>query len=350
MHWTRKAINDIKSTCIAHRNWVVARAHACSVLFACAPGEVVCITGPSRAGKSRLIDELEVSLVGSVSPTAARMPVVKLTATNCGQGGQFSTKWFALHALDTMRHPFYGYDNGPAEIDDALFSRVERTPESTFNRAFRKAIGLRGVLYLFIDEAQHVLYAKGGMDGAAAVLDYWKCLVGNTRVVLVLVGAYPLLRAISFCPHLIGRKHQVHLPRYGSDSEDREEFDRLLKIYDQFVRLGPGIDSLVTLSDYLYEGSLGCIGLLEAWLRGALAIADAAEQSYITKEHFDFAAKSNRERQIVASEIAQGEEDLNSELRLPGENVSQPEVERRGTRSRKPFARNPKRNKIGGRM
>jgi len=43
---------------IPHRNWERALSESFALLIAAQPGDVVCIAGPSRAGKTRLIHEL----------------------------------------------------------------------------------------------------------------------------------------------------------------------------------------------------------------------------------------------------------------------------------------------------
>lgn len=305
------------------------------------------MTGPSRGGKTRLMQELELLIVGRSKPNDGKLPVVMVNATNCSQGGLFSTKSFTLRALNAVNHPFYGGGEDPSSYDADYFARIQRTPETILRPALEKAIRYRGVVFLFVDEAQHVLYAKGRAAGAAAILDSWKCLAATTGVVLVLVGAYPLLDAISLCPHLIGRKRQVHLPRYLTDADDRAEFDAILRVYDAHLRLGPGLESLTEMSDYLYDGSFGCIGLLEGWIREALAVAHAGQHEFLTKDHFGCVTKLTREREMIAKEIAEGER-LLADMRAPGEESPTVSPSNKRKPKGKPFRRNPRRYKTGG--
>ena len=50
-----QVISKLNSTKIVHRNWQLALGEAFAALSLASPGDVVCITGPSRAGKTKLI-------------------------------------------------------------------------------------------------------------------------------------------------------------------------------------------------------------------------------------------------------------------------------------------------------
>ena len=99
MHWAYKSITNIKELYLPHRNWNNALSYAHAMLIASSPGEVVCITGPSRAGKTRLINSLEKLLVPRDDfKEFGLMPVVKILATNCSVRGAYSSKAFTLRA------------------------------------------------------------------------------------------------------------------------------------------------------------------------------------------------------------------------------------------------------------
>lgn len=349
MHWAQNSISNVKELYLPHRNWNTALSYSHAMLFASSPGEVVCITGPSRAGKSRLINSLEELLVCDDDfEDTGLMSVVKILATNCSVKGTFSSKAFTLRGLEAVKHPFYS-ENNFDDIDwgSDYLKQFSRTPETALRPAFEKALIHRKTKYVFIDEAQHVLYAGGGDKEAGAILNSWKCLAQDTDVVLVLVGAYPLLEAVALCPHLIGRKHQIHLPRYRTNDDDLKIFLGLLDSYSEIITLPPNITSLSNFADLLYEGSFGCIGLLESWIREALALVMAREEPYLTKEHFLMSKKIEIDRQMVATEIKNGEDILDEikEVQLQ-DDVDIPIAKKQ---NKKPFVKNPRRHKIAGR-
>ena len=346
MHWANNSITKIKELHLSHRNWNTALAQSHAMLICSSPGEVVCITGPSRAGKSKLVDELEKLLTCGVDVTDSDyMTVIKILATNCSVGGTFSSKAFTLRALDAVKHPFYSEKNSNfLDWGASFYKQLGRTPETVLRPALEAAIKNRKTKYIFIDEAQHVLHSRGGKKDAAAILDSWKCLAQSTGVVLVLVGAYPLLDAIALSPHMIGRKHQIHMPRYQYVKDDLQHFLRLLNSYSKIVKLEPNINSLEAYAAYLYEGSLGCIGLLEAWIREALSYAMANNDDYLLLEHFKMSSKVDKDRRMVAAEIKKGEDFLLIEGNKNIDNSKNKPKEKK-VKNKKPFEKKPKRHK-----
>lgn len=354
-HWTDTAINSIKIVRIPHRNYERALAETLAALVAAAPGEVVCITGPSRVGKSRLVAELAKLIAGDhASINDGLMPVVTVLASNCTNRGVFRTKDFAVHCLEAIQHPLYGVSKPDDPWDIARARLLDNTAESTLSDAFRKGVKIRRAIYVIIDESQHVCYALGGDLEAAAILDSWKSQATKAEVVLVLVGAYPLIEILRLCPHLLGRKHQIHFPRYYDTEEDLLVFDQILDAYTAAIRLPPGVRSLREWNYLLYPDSLGCIGLLSGWLRGGIAVAHAQNTEYLTKDHLLAARKTLGDLKEIALEIATGEQAL--KCRSDDEKEQAPVISNatpdnvKRKRSRKPFKKKPRRYPVGGRV
>ncbi|MFL0798005.1 MAG: ATP-binding protein [Cellvibrionaceae bacterium] len=260
---------------IGHRLWEEALALAFSLLVSVMPGEVVCITGPSRVGKTKLIEEL-CELLGSPANTVSegKMLNMAVKASNTGTNGTFSTKMFTQRMLEIVKHPILSISNESTEVD-FLYQKLNRTTESTLRMALEHALQARGVKYLFIDEAQHASYVSKGAQGAYAVMDSWKCLAETADVVLVLVGAYPILDIIRNSPHLIGRKYQVHFPRYQLNKSDLREFASIIAMYEKYMPVCESTGGLYRHVEMIHYGTLGCIGLLRKWFVHAAAVARA---------------------------------------------------------------------------
>lgn len=340
---------DIK---IKHRNWRLAYAEAFSILSIAQPGEVVCITGPSRVGKSRLAKELSVLLEGENKfEETGLMNTVMVEAANSGQHGAFSTKAFIQRLLGAVHHPILSM--GDAAINDLfVVHKMDKSTESTLRLAVERALIARKVRYLIIDEAQHVRYATRGAQAPHAVMDSWKCLAESAGVILVMVGAYPILDVIRKSPHLIGRKHQIHMPRYSHDDEDLQEFVSIIKSYEEIIELDKSISSLWQNYEMLYEGTFGCIGLLRAWLTRASAFA-YANGSGITMDILKKSMLSESDRKEVKAEILEGENllsnnvvDIFSKVSIKEKNSTCKEKIKNIV---KPFQRKPKRMKPGHR-
>ena len=330
--------------CIDHRNWTEALSEAFALLTCAGPGEVVCITGPSRAGKSRLIYKLIELLFGKdYDKDPFIMPCVVVEAVNSGPNGSFSTKSFTQRMLKAVKHPVLSIDD---DNDDYFaYQKLERTTEATLRSALEQAFIARQTKYLFIDEAQHARYAGKATLAAHAVLDSWKCLAQTSGLVLVIVGAYPILDILRNSPHMLGRKHQVHFPRYQLTVDDVKHFSKIVAVYENYLTVSDDLKGkLVPVSELLYEGSLGCIGLLSAWLLRAEARGMLAK-SGITLELLKKTMLSNADRIEIEREILAGEESLSSTVgrKLPVQKTT------RKKSSAKPFQRNQKRLSPGNR-
>ncbi|MFK5948273.1 MAG: ATP-binding protein [Methylococcales bacterium] len=358
MHWAYTALEIIKKKNIAHRNWRFALNDAFALLIASAVGEVICITGPLRAGKSKLIKALMKLIEGGNQQINTDDQIaVNVLATNCSVGGAFCTKAFTIRALEAVRHPIYGIVHDDVEKEIKRQRLLGRTAEGVLRPALESALRIRNTRYIFIDEAQHIEHAKRGLKGTKAILDSWKCLAQSTDTTLILVGAYPILELLKSCSHMLGRKHQVHLPRYTVKDNDLLAFSEIVDAYNDHVILPKGVSSLEEWADLLYDGSLGCIGLLEGWLRDALARVISYGNDELTQEHFKITRRPLSEEQEIVREIIEGEAFLekdDTELRDENYIIEPPSKLPSGPaskkRKRKPFQRNPKRYKIGGRL
>lgn len=335
--------------CIPHRNWQRAFEEAFPLLITAQPGEVVCIVGPSRAGKTTLIQSLVPLLSGeNAFEESGELPVVAVEASNTGPNGRFSTKSFVHQMLEAVRHPMY---SGSERLLANEHTSLDRKPEHELRRALELALKHRQSRYLFIDEAQHAGYAT---RDSLAVMDSWKCLARAGGVVLVLVGAYPMLDIIRDSPHMVGRKREVHLPRYGSNREDIREFGRILQFYERkFGEEYCSNNILTEQLELLYSGSLGCIGLLRAWLRQAASMAHVQEVP-IDREILLRFMLSDADRNVLMREITDGERLRQSTAPdyRTGNHLkpsAKTETKKQTVGGGKPFQRKPKRHQPGGR-
>lgn len=364
MNWTEQSKEIISTMRINHLYWRNTVSETYAALSFAMPGEVVALTGPSRAGKTRLLSVMEEMLLpprSSMEPGI--MPVVSVLAANCSVNGRFSTKSFAIRALKALKHPFLSVGNGGDEWDIRMLQKLERIPEHTLRQAWEEALIRRKTRYVFIDETQHVGYAGSGLKEAAAILDSWKCLAQTTNTVLVLSGAYPLLQVLSQSPHLLGRKTQIHLPRYKMNIEGLSAFGSILLAYSEHLVLPQGVESLRQWERLLYQETFGCIGLLEKWLRRALTHAHVSGAEALEKTHFLQTRMPATDLKEIAREIDEGEKYLQEHMELPPddpdvspgepEQASEPpktKTPKKSARKPKPFRTKPRNYPIGGRV
>ncbi|MCP8900051.1 ATP-binding protein [Gilvimarinus xylanilyticus] len=335
---------------IKHRNWQVALAETFSVLSCASPGEVVSIVGPSRAGKSLLIRKVAEMMFGKCRfVDTGLMDAVVVEAVNAGPHGSFSTKAFTQRMLEAVKHPLFTIKG--QDLDDVIaMQKMDRATEATLRIALENAIRERRVQFLFIDEAQHIRYASKDAQAAHAYMDSLKCLAQTTGIVLVLVGAYPILDMLKNSPHLLGRNHQVHFPRYHANAEDIYYFAQILNTYSGMLSLAPCVGDLKHVAEDLYEGSFGCIGLLKAWLKRVDSVA-SYQGTPITRELLMSKRLSDVDLAEIGAEIQLGEKSLRrSSLSRQGQKdtTGASRAEKKKTKA-KPFQKKPVRRKPGNR-
>lgn len=330
---------------IDHRNWQNALALSFAYLVAAEAGELIVIVGPPRAGKTQLALELCKLLFGEqVFDQTVYMPAVLVDATNSSKNGSFSTKDFMARVLRAIKHPMFQMAD---ETEGANFRRLyEATSESVMRGAAEEGFKARKTQYFFIDEGHHVKYVSKDPMAASAVMDSLKCFAKDAGIVLVIVGTYELLGILQGSEQLLGRKHQIHFPRYYSSEEDLSEFASIINSYEKILKINSSLGSLNNCIEILYKYSLGCIGLLRAWLKRADAMASISNGE-ITKEILLKTRLSDNDILTISTKITAGENDfLISDLNSEAQNSKSPKK----PTNKKPFQRNPKRYTKGGRI
>ncbi len=339
---TNVEVSKVSTLNINHRRWHEALDQIYLLLTVLSPGEVLCITGPSRIGKTKLMREAITFLLGpNHVPEPGVMQYVATDAVNCSTNGTFSTKSFTKRLLVSVEHPFLGVSNFDSLI------KQDRISEDSYRQALELALIARKVKYLFIDEAQHARFVTKSAQGAYAVMDSWKCLAQVCGVVLVIIGAYPILDIIRNSPHMVGRKHQVHISRYLETDEDLLEFKWILEQYGQAIGEE---DLLVNHLETLYKGSLGCIGLLRKWLMEALVEA-ASKRVGLTKSILDNTMPTIDDLRSLAKEISHGESLLKVDIveKQVKSNASKEVVKKTVKKKIKPFKRKTERIELSRR-
>ncbi|WP_166255790.1 ATP-binding protein [Marinobacter salicampi] len=338
---------------ISHRNWKEAFAKAFVLMSTTKPGDVIALIGPTRAGKSELLNQLKVLFTNDLPSECEEQPLVLVELVNDDKDARFTFRSFILQALEILKHPFYSSWSADGWGDPVIDSRLERAREKTLNRALIRALKQRKTRYLVIDEAQHIRFAGRDTMAASGVMDALKVMAKKAEVVLIIAGTYPILEAINRSSHLEARKYDVHLSRYHQNEDDMAEFRWILAHYERFLDLDKSIPNLLDQTELLYRASFGCIGLVRAILYEASVVAVAAG-SKIGLTTLQSVIKSSEQLFSIADEILIGEQTLGI---LPcsvlTSAVTSRPPEKRGKKkpsgTSKPFQRKPKRYEIGNR-
>jgi len=156
-------------------------------------------------------------------------------------------------------------------------------PRQELRLAMTGCLHMRRVQVLFYDDAQHLQMVtraqrlQDQMDNLK-----WMSDVTGTRIVLV--GTYDLLNLIDLSGQLARRSTTIHFARYHADEpEEFKQFAGVVYAFQQHLPLA-GESNLLDHCDYLYEHSLGCVGLLKEWLERALAQALEVGEERLTEK------------------------------------------------------------------
>jgi len=268
------------------------RAAVSQMTFA-VPGSILAVVGPTRVGKSTAIR----AAAKQVYPRMEQDGYIPYIVVDCSRtdAGFMSMRYLTLDLLGQLEHPFYGASSGK--------SRVSQT-ETNARLALRRAIKHRATKMIIVDEAHHLLRIKNS-GGREAALESLKCLGNETGVVIVLVGGYELLKGCFCSAHFNGRLTLIEFPRYGRSDAQMKQFESILATFDQLLPWAKG-DSLLSMSDLVYDGTLGSCGLISSWVLAALGQMDASGARRLRSEHFR-KVRFLQQIDAISSEIEYGE-------------------------------------------
>lgn len=288
-------IDRLKALRLSHARFDLAYRRAYSQAALSVPSQLIVICGPTRVGKTTLGRRLSAELVATKegSNDGGTIPLIRIEAATTNQG-KFSTKHFTLRMLEELCDPI-------STIGDSISLRRNQS-ETHLRLQLERCLRYRKTKFILVDEAQHLLRTTSQLR-TGEVIDTLKCLANVADLTVILIGGYELLDACIKSSHLNGRLTIVDFPPYGSDAESTEEFDRILVTLQELVRCKHGL--LMQHREALYEGSLGCVGLLMGWLMKALAEMKAHSQRELQFCHFQ-ATRFAIQNQAIADEIALG--------------------------------------------
>ncbi len=251
-------------------------------------------------------------------------------------------------------------------------TRAVRAGDATgyqLQQSFENAIRYRRPAAVIIDEAQHLARMACGRK-LSDQLDVIKSIASRTQTVQVLIGTYELLAFRNLSGQLSRRSVDLHFLRYRAEEQtDVEIFQSIVFTFQAQLPIGSELD-LCGVWDFLYERSLGCVGILKDWLMRAVITAARSGGKDLTKRVLEKSALSASQCEKILAEARDGELRLadngdaesrlrrllnldSAEMTTVRETPGQPAVERSfgpNRRRNRPVAmRDPKRDPIGQR-
>ena len=235
--------------------------------FALEVSEPICVAliGPSRTGKSRVLDACERQHPKLRCSDGMSVPILRVTAPS-----KPTVKGLAELLLE-----------GLGAVDATRGTEIERT------RRVKSLMCNTQTRMLMIDEFQH-FFDKGTRLIMHHVADWLKILVDETRCALVVAGLPSCQTVIDSNEQLAGRFHApIEMPRLSWENlEQREEFIGILsafhKVLSQHLQMPEFQREAMAFRFYCATG--GLIGYLTKILRRAVWQAIGRETKEITLE------------------------------------------------------------------
>lgn len=359
-------LNRFRSLTIAHPRLVDAKERLMTAIRSAEPNSLIFVFGPTGVGKTTLRLKTEqliaTEMLSELREHHARIPVVSVEAV-APESGSFNWRDHfkrLLHQLDEplVDHKLRRLPEGVLPVPSTRFLPASRAVGSEYRYAVEQAIRYRRPVAVMIDEAQHLGKIPSGRR-LLDQLDVIKSIANQTKTVHVLFGTYDLLAFRNLNGQLSRRSIDVHLARYrAEDSADRQTFINVVRSLEEALPVEDRPD-LVSDWEFIYERSLGCVGVLKEWLVRVATVASREGGCRLTRADLEAQALSIAQCEQMHAETADGELQLRETgqsvarlrgrlgLSTPSTAKADPKAPATPVRFRRPGQRLPKRDPVG---
>ena len=333
-------------------------------------GAIIFLFGPTGIGKTTLmryfLKKSYEAQMDALYADPGLIPFVMVEAVSPGSSKKFSWLDFHRRALQALAEPLVerkiqykmecvGQDGqGRITID-------QREPEHALKRSLEQGLKRRGVKALLIDEAQHIGSGCKTREQLYSQLEYIKSFSNLSKTAVVLIGTYDLIDFFNHNDQAARRSKRVHFSRYSQSKAHTEDFTDIICWFIEKSPLECDLDIDKHYS-YLYDGAIGCVGLLKSWFDSALTLACESGSKKLTIAHFEATEDAQGDPGTLYKALIGGERKL-AELKdkrkmvrdlLSLERGDLPTVPGKGgadgagrAKRKSPGVRNPKRDPIG---
>jgi hypothetical protein len=295
---------------VAHPQLIEAKERLVAAIQNSEPNSLVFVFGPTGVGKTtlRLKTEqlLTAELFEQLEQDRGRLAVVSVEAV-APESGSFSWRDYFKRLLQEVDEPLTEYKR---ELQTGAVSlRSPSRPKPTagdYRYGVEQALRFRRPAAVMIDEAQHLAKIASGRR-LLDQLDVIKSIANRTQTVHVLYGTYDLLAFRNLNGQLSRRSMDVHFPRYRAEfADDRKAFIGVLRSFAQQLPLAEMPD-LSSDWEFLYERSIGCVGVLKQWLVRSLSAVLRQGQATLSRRTLESQALSVSQIDKILSEASEGE-------------------------------------------
>ncbi|MEH6913939.1 ATP-binding protein [Priestia megaterium] len=285
-----------------------------------AGASIIMLFGPSGVGKTTLKKFVEKQVIKEMLPELEKekgtIPIAGIELVSPDLGN-FNWKDYYKRSLEALNEPLIDYKinyelkMNPEESKTQIPpSKFKTSPE--LRKSLEKAFKYRKPTAFIIDEAQHF----GKMNTGKRLqdqLDSIKSIANMTQTTHVLIGTYELLSFVNLSGQLSRRSIDINFPRYDLNNKEHIEiFQRVIYTLQNKLPLKEE-SNLVDHWEFIYERSVGCIGILKNWLERCLFGVLKDNREKIRLDDLEKYAMSIDKVEKMISEILLGESMINSD-------------------------------------
>lgn len=295
-----------------------------AIRYPYSPGghSLIQVFGCTGVGKTTLRQWVERLLLkeaeADMQATPGYLPVISVV-TPLPDQGPFNWRDLYVQALSALGEPKALIARKKLHPQLAFVSNdklavAPRTQRPELRLALVSGLYHRDVRVCFFDEAQHFQMVSQAQR-LQGQMDNLKWLAEVSQTIFVTIGTFDLLNLTDLSGQLSRRSISIHFERYRAEcGRDYTQFASVIYAFQRHLPLAEEPD-LVGLADYLYERSLGCVGVLKDWLTRAYTLVLEHEERTLTQPWLDKAINLQKIA-TIAHEIASGEMRLKTDETL----------------------------------
>jgi len=321
-------------------------------------GKVFLVYGPTGVGKSTLCKRVRSEIISkhiiNSKNNIGEVPVVKLELPS-PDNGKFNWRDFYKRLLKEFKEPLIENKITSVEKKKTIPNHWPTTaPE--LRESLENAIIYRKTKIILLDEAQHLLKvasAKSIQDQMDAI----KSIANITGAKFFMFGTFELMDFFDLNGQLGRRTSEIYFPRYNVlIPEEKKEFLNVINTFQNHLPFYKETN-LIELWEFLYERSIGCIGIIKEWFDECVKEALNKNMDTLSFELLQKHAPTPKKALKIAEETIAGEQKVKEHgekiylLRetLGLKNMSDKTISKgKGSKKSKDVGkRNPSRDEIG---